>query len=50
VKIRKAADRFPQRVDFVEKVESAPKENFSQKLASAGFLLRMPSSCKEEGR
>jgi hypothetical protein len=36
--------------DFVEKVESAPKEKFSQKPASGGLLLKMPSSCEEEGR
>jgi hypothetical protein len=36
--------------DSVEKVENAAKKKFSQKLAGAGFLLRIRSSCEEEGR
>jgi len=36
--------------DTVEKVENTAKTKFSQKLAGGGFLLRMRSSCEEEGR
>jgi hypothetical protein len=36
--------------DSVEKVENAAKTKFSQKLAGGRFLLRMRSSCEEEGR
>jgi hypothetical protein len=34
----------------VEKVENTAKTKFSQKLAGGRFLLRMRSSCEEEGR
>jgi hypothetical protein len=36
--------------DSVEKVENTAKKKFSQKLAGGGFLLRIRSSCEEEGR
>jgi len=36
--------------DTVEKVENTAKTKFSQKLAGGRFLLRMRSSCEEEGR
>jgi len=36
--------------DSVEKVENAAKTIFSQKFAGGRFLLRMRSSCEEEGR
>jgi hypothetical protein len=36
--------------DSVEKVENAAEAKFSQKLARGRFLLRMHSSCEEEGR
>ena len=36
--------------DSVEKVENTAKTKFSQKLADGRFLLRMHSSCEEEGR
>jgi hypothetical protein len=38
------------RVDRVEKVENAAKAKFSQKLADCRFLVKMRSSCEEEGR
>jgi len=41
---------LPPRADTVEKVENTAKTKFSQKLAGSGFLLRMRSSCEEEGR
>jgi hypothetical protein len=40
----------PLWVDSVEKVENTAKKKFSQKLAGGGFLLRIRSSCEEEGR
>ena len=36
--------------DSVEKVENTAKTKFAQKLAGVRFLLRMRSSCEEEGR
>jgi hypothetical protein len=42
--------KLPSRADSVEKVENTAKKKFSQKLAGGGFLLRMRSSCEEEGR
>jgi len=36
--------------DSVEQVENTAKTKFSQKLAGGRFLLRMRSSCEEEGR
>jgi hypothetical protein len=41
---------FPGVTDIVEKVENTAKTKFSQKLAGGRFLLRMRSSCEEEGR
>jgi hypothetical protein len=35
--------------DSVEKVEDTAKTKFSQKLGGGRFLLRMRSSCEEEG-
>jgi hypothetical protein len=40
----------PLWADSVEKVENTAKTKFSQKLAGRRFLLRMRSSCEEEGR
>jgi hypothetical protein len=40
----------PLVTDSVEKVENTAKTKFSQKLAGGRFLLRMRSSCEEEGR
>jgi hypothetical protein len=40
----------PLGADSVEKVENTAKTKFSQKLAGGRFLLRMRSSCEEEGR
>src|SRR5215470_12229771 len=36
--------------DSVEKVENTAKTKFSQRLAGGRFLMRMRSSCEEEGR
>jgi hypothetical protein len=40
----------PLGADSVEKVENAARAKSSQKFAGGRFLLRMPSSCEEEGR
>jgi|SRR5215471_13921866 len=48
--LRADAARGLRRANTVEKVENTAKTKFSQKLAGGGFLLRMRSSCEEEGR
>jgi hypothetical protein len=42
--------QLPLGADSVEKVENTAKTKFSRKLADGRFLLRMHSSCEEEGR